>query len=96
MDRNLQPLIDRQYAHFAGEMNERTILGVFVQEFTPKAGIAPQNRDRVLINLHGGGFTVTARTQSQVESIPIAAVGRIKVISVDYRQAPENAFSRCE
>jgi hypothetical protein len=28
----------------------------------------------------------------EVESIPIAAVGKIKVISVDYRMAPEYQF----
>lgn len=92
MDRSLQPTIDKQYARYAVAMTERTIAGVFVQEFTPKAGIAPNNAHRVLINLHGGGFIVTARTQSQLESVPIAAVGGIKVISIDYRQAPEHTF----
>jgi acetyl esterase/lipase len=70
----------------------QTIGGIDAEVFTPKQGIAPKNRDRVLINLHGGHFKIGARTISHLESIPIAAVGKIKVISVDYRMAPEYAF----
>jgi alpha/beta hydrolase fold len=46
----------------------------------------------VLINLHGGGFLEGSRSVSHMESIPITAVAKIKVISVDYRQAPEYRF----
>ena len=55
-------------------------------------GIGRRNQKRVLINLHGGGFLEGSRTVSQLESIPIAGVARIKVVSVDYRQAPEARF----
>ncbi len=66
--------------------------GVYSEIFTPAAGIAPANDKRVLINLHGGGFGGGARTISHLESAPIAALGRIKVVSVDYRQGPEYTF----
>jgi acetyl esterase/lipase len=33
-----------------------------------------------------------ARTEGQLESIPVAAVSGLKVISVDYRQGPEHRF----
>jgi acetyl esterase/lipase len=66
--------------------------GVHTEVFTPKDGIAPKNNDRVLINVHGGHFKMGARTISHLESIPIASVGKIKVISIDYRMAPEYAF----
>ncbi len=66
--------------------------GVPVEIFTPEAGIAPRNQQRVLINLHGGGMVGGARVVSHMESIPIAALGRIKVVSVDYRLAPEYVF----
>jgi monoterpene epsilon-lactone hydrolase len=70
-----------------------SISGVPVETFTPHTGIAPENRDRVLINLHGGGFILGGGGVSgAVESVPIAGVGRIKVISVDYRMAPEHRF----
>ena len=64
--------------------------GVPVETFTPKKGIAPDNKKRLLINIHGGGFMGGSRTLSRLESIPVAVLGNIKVISVDYRMAPEH------
>ncbi|HEX7852111.1 MAG TPA: alpha/beta hydrolase fold domain-containing protein [Sphingobium sp.] len=73
--------------------NKGRIAGVSVETFVPKAGIAPENKERILINLHGGGFIVgTGGLAGAAESIPIAGIGRIRVIAVDYRQAPEYAF----
>lgn len=68
------------------------IAGVPVEIFTPAAGIAEENRQCVLINFHGGGFVSGSRTMSRIESIPVAALGKIKVVSVDYRMAPEHRF----
>ena len=73
-------------------MQADTIAGVYTEVFTPKIGVAKENHERVLINLHGGAFMHSARTASHQESIPIAALGNIKVISVDYRMAPEHQF----
>jgi acetyl esterase/lipase len=66
-----------------------TIAGVPVRVVTPLT-IAPEKRDLVLINLHGGGFKVDSG--SLTESIPIANLSGIKVISVLYRMAPEHPF----
>jgi acetyl esterase/lipase len=74
------------------KIEERTIGGVFTQVVTPQSGIAEKNRDRVLLNVHGGGFVSGARTSSLIESIPIASIERIKVISIDYRMGPESKF----
>ena len=65
---------------------------VYTEIFTPKDGIADKNRDRVLINVHGGSFIGGSRTAGQMESIPISAIGKIKVVSIDYRMAPEHRF----
>jgi epsilon-lactone hydrolase len=73
-------------------ISAREIGGVYTEVFTPSEEAATKNKGRVLINLHGGGFLEGARSISHVESIPIAAVAKIKVISVDYRQAPEYHF----
>lgn len=66
--------------------------GVLTEVVTPLEGIAPSNRDRLLINLHGGHFMNGSRRLSHLESIPIASLGRCKVISVDYRMAPAHCF----
>jgi monoterpene epsilon-lactone hydrolase len=58
----------------------------------PSTGISAANQNRVLINLHGGGFAVAARYGGQSESVPVAGTGQVKVITVDYRMAPEHRF----
>ncbi len=86
------PMIAKDKAKFAVDLGSETIAGVYADVVTPKDGIAPRNKDRILINLHGGAFYNGARTESLVESIPVAALGRIKVISLDYREGPEYKF----
>lgn len=73
-------------------VEKRTIGGVPTQVVTPKQGIAPDQKHRVLINLHGGAFLWGAGAGGLVESIPVSSVGRIEVITVDYRQGPEHVF----
>ncbi len=68
---------------------ESSIAGVPVHIVTPEA-IPEANRDRVLINLHGGGFN--ADSGSYIESIPIAFYTRTRVVAVMYRLAPEHPF----
>ncbi len=66
---------------------ESTLAGVPVRIVTPLAGMSP---DRVLINLHGGGFN--SDSGSLTETIPIANLTRMKVVAVLYRLAPEHPF----
>jgi monoterpene epsilon-lactone hydrolase len=66
--------------------------GVYTDIVTPANGVPEKNKNRVLINLHGGGFVFGARTIAMMESIPIASVAQMKVVTVDYRQGPENHF----
>lgn len=70
----------------------KQIGGVYTEIFEPADGIGARNVARVLINLHGGSFQRGARTASHMESVPIASIGKIKVVSIDYRQAPEYTF----
>lgn len=74
------------------KIQSRTIGGVSTQVVTPRDGIGPGERNRVLINLHGGAFLWGAGSGGLVESIPIASLGRIEVITVDYREGPEHTF----
>jgi acetyl esterase/lipase len=48
------------------------------------------NRDKVLLDLHGGGFVLDSG--SLTEPIPIAGFAKIKVVAVLYRLAPEHPF----
>jgi monoterpene epsilon-lactone hydrolase len=84
--------IDRQRELFPVERRDITIAGVHAYEYIPRAGIAEDNRDRVLINLHGGGFSGCWPACAELESMPVAALGRVRVVSLDYREAPEHRF----
>ena len=68
---------------------ESAIAGVPVRIVTP-ANLAGSSRDKVLLNLHGGGFN--SDSGSYTETIPIAGYTGIKVIAVLYRLAPEHPF----
>ena len=46
--------------------------------------------DRVLINVHGGGFN--SDSGSLTETIPVAFMTQTKVVAVLYRLAPEHPF----
>lgn len=69
------------------------IAGVAVEMFTPVSGITPENRGRILINIHGGGgFLGAGGVGGVIESAPVAHYGHIKVAAIDYRMAPEYTF----
>lgn len=91
-ERKNAPFVERAQALYPVNIEPRVIGGVRTRIVTPKAGIAPKNRGRVLINLHGGGFIWGEGNGALTESIPIAGVGRIAVITVAYRMAPEAHF----
>jgi monoterpene epsilon-lactone hydrolase len=82
--------IARQRELFPVEREDTTIGGVHAYVYTPRSGIAAENRERVLIDLHGGGFRDCWPACAELESMPIAALGRIKVVSLDYRDSPEH------
>lgn len=90
--RFMKPYIERDNTLFAVEKRDLQIAGVHVYEYTPKDGIASSNENRVLVNLHGGGFSGCWPGCAELESIPIAALMHIKVISIDYREGPDNKF----
>jgi acetyl esterase/lipase len=74
------------------QISATQIRGVHVEIVTPTRGIVPTNKRRVLINVHGGGFLGGWHSNSDLEAVPIASVGSFKVITLDYREAPEYRF----
>lgn len=74
---------------YPANVAEATLAGVPVRVVTPLT-IAPEKRNRVLINLHGGGFN--SDSGSLTETIPIANLTGTKVVAVLYRLAPEHPF----
>jgi epsilon-lactone hydrolase len=68
---------------------EDKMASVPVRIVTPE-GLPEKNKDKVLVDLHGGGFN--SDSGSYAESIPIASYTGIKVVAVLYRLSPEVKF----
>jgi epsilon-lactone hydrolase len=88
-NRALAPSLAWDKKHFRANVVESEIAGVRVATITPKDGVSPQNAHRVLINLHGFAHGLG---QGEVESIPIASIGKIKIITLDYRLEPQYQY----
>jgi len=90
--RFMKGYLARQKVLYPVDREDTKIAGVHAYVYTPKAGIAAANRSRVIINLHGGGFSGCWPGCAELESIPIAALGKVRVISLDYREGPKYKF----
>lgn len=88
----LETFLARQREEFALLTTPKKIGGVEVIEFVPKDGVSKRNTKRILINLHGGGFGGCWSTCAELESRPVASVGRVRVVTVNYREWPEGKF----
>lgn len=90
MEAVLSPAVKLMQARYPADVTQQLIAGVPTRIVLPKGIKISSNR--VLINLHGGGFSMCADACALLESLPIAVVGGYKVISVNYRQGPEAKF----
>ncbi len=65
-----------------------TVNGVKAYMVTPDV-IPPENRNRLLIHLHGGCYVLNGGEAGTTEAIYMAGLGHFKVLSIDYRRPPE-------
>ncbi len=91
-DERAKKVLDRWQAITHSKIEDTKIDGVRVNIVTPEGGIKPENKNRVLINMHSGGFLFGGAYGGQIEAVPLAARAGVKVVAVDYRMAPENVF----
>lgn len=78
---------------YPAKTEEVTVAGVHGYRVTPLGGVPKHHRGKILINLSGGGFAMAnAAVGGLNESIPVAALARMEIITLDYRQAPEAHF----
>jgi epsilon-lactone hydrolase len=85
----LAPQVSAMRKQYPVDVVDQTIDGIPTRIVTPKD--KPFDHKHVLINLHGGGFTMCADACAMLESVPIASLGGYKVVTVNYRMAPEAA-----
>lgn len=68
-----------------------TIDGVKAFMLTPEV-VPPQNRNRLLIHVHGGCYVNGPGESGTGEATMMAGFGGFKVLSVDYRMPPDHPF----
>jgi acetyl esterase/lipase len=68
-----------------------TIAGVPVFLITPR-DLPAENRDRLLLHLHGGGYVLYPGEAGAGEGMLMAGHGGFRVVSVDYRMPPDFPF----
>ena len=74
-------------------MRVATIAGVPAVFATPVKPMPKANRRKIMLNLPGGGFVMgVAGGTGMIESIPLAALAQVEIVSITYRQAPETTF----
>jgi len=73
---------------FAVKSEQVTIGGVPCYILTPDS-IPEQNRNRLLVHVHGGGYVFAPAEAATREAILMAGFGKFKVISIDYRMPPD-------
>ena len=90
--RFMKHYLERDEEIFAVDRKDGKVGDVHAYTYVPKSGVSDKNKTRVLINLHGGGFSGCWPGCAELESIPISALMQIKVVTVDYREGPDNKF----
>jgi len=89
----MAPRIDHLKEMYKVETSAATIADVPVVYAMPAEGMPAANRDKILLNLPGGGFVMgTSNGTGMVESIPLARLAGVKIVSMTYRQFPEFRF----
>jgi monoterpene epsilon-lactone hydrolase len=73
------------------KLEPTTMAGVKAFILTPPT-IAPENQNRVFLHFHGGAYVLNPGEPGTREATLMAAFGRVKVISVDYRTSAEAPY----
>jgi epsilon-lactone hydrolase len=85
--RNLPALRDR----LGVKTEAMTVNGVAAFMVTPQV-IPPENRNRLLVHMHGGCYVLQGGEAATSEAIYMAGFGHMKVLSVDYRRPPDAPY----
>jgi monoterpene epsilon-lactone hydrolase len=69
-------------------VSEEQVAGVRTYRVKP-AAIAPENRNRILVHVHGGAYVFGGGESAATEAVIMAHFGKIEIVSVDYRMPPD-------
>lgn len=93
MPQLMAPRIDALKQMYKVTTQETEIAGIPAVRATPAGGVPQANRAKILLNLPGGGFVMGAAPGTgMIESIPLAGLAGVEIVSITYRQAPEHVY----
>jgi acetyl esterase/lipase len=89
----MAPRIDQLKAMYQVTTRDAEIAGVAAVYATPAGGVPKANTGKIMLNLPGGGFIMGAAAGTgMIESIPLAGLAGVTIVSITYRQAPEAVY----
>jgi pimeloyl-ACP methyl ester carboxylesterase len=88
----LAPLLAKALAAFPVDIESWIVDGVYSDVLTPKGGISPGNRDRVLIDVRSIASITDDRIFGKLEGAPVSAMGHIKVVAIGNRDSFDYTF----
>jgi len=92
IEADLQPAIAHMRKLYPVDIAEGTMGGISIRSVIPQGGVPARNLRRVILDVPGGGFRTATHANGLTISIPIAAVGQVKVVTLIHRQGPEYRF----
>lgn len=87
----VEPVLPALKAQLRVTVERSRIAGVPVFLVTPQ-DLPPENGDRLLLHLHGGGYVLFPGEAGAGEAILMAGHGGFRCVSVDYRMPPDHPF----
>jgi monoterpene epsilon-lactone hydrolase len=78
-------------ARLGVKVEPTTIGGVNAFIVTPN-DIPEANRNRLLVHVHGGGYVFFPGESGTREAILMAAYGKFRIVSIDYRMPPDHPY----
>ena len=85
------PLLPSIRERLGVRVEAKRMAGVPVFVVTP-SDLPPENRDRLLLHLHGGGYVLYPGEAGAGEAMLLAGHGGFRIVSVDYRMPPDFPF----
>ncbi|MBB5686807.1 alpha/beta hydrolase fold domain-containing protein [Sphingobium boeckii] len=93
MPQLMGPSLDKLKAMYQVETRVGEIAGVPAVYARPVGGVPKANAKKILLNLPGGGFIMgAAGGTGMIESIPLAGLAGVEIVSITYRQGPEHRY----
>ncbi len=89
--RQVSAQVDALAGQLGVSIEESAMGGVRVFILTPST-VRPENKKRLLLHIHGGAYVFLPGKAGLLEGVLMAAKGGYRVVSIDYRMAPDYPY----